>query len=415
VPIRGYGAELGQDEVSVKASEERCRVCDADVLFLSTCPFCSTPVGETSAPTPVAVPVATTPRPAAAARAVSRGTVPEELTRAWDRSKERAKPPRRDSGRARTEASGTKRAASKPAAKASAPKRAASKPAAPRKKPAPDGTTAAPASRAPAPSTTTATPVPVLDDFAPLAPWSTTPPAAVPAERHESPQTSSDLSSWTIVPRPWRRRAALRRAQLRWVLVMVTLLAVVGGGAIMAVTMTKSAPPVWAPPAYEPGTAQLYDAGGGWTFAAEFPSAPAVERVPSSLDGKPYTATVYSAVSLSATMTVGVYPFPLGPSSLGQTMSARGFLRREVTGSGFSPANGLLRPTNSATLQGLPGLWLATSFDGGNSASFGVIVLDGHVAYEVVVTGPATTVNTSFRQVLHTFRIIDQGRAIVKF
>jgi len=188
--------------------------------------------------------------------------------------------------------------------------------------------------------------------------------------------------------------------------------AVVVAGVIALMTTNHVGPPsTKAPQPFHAGPPKRYDAGG-WIFTADFPSSPSVVRLRTSLDGTPYIATFYSAVSSSVDMNVAVYPYPLGKPS---SVSAATFLRRAVTSAGQSPVHRKLQPGTSTNVQGLPALWLAATFDGGTMASFGVIVLDGHVAYEIVLSGPSTTINASFRQALDAFRIVDPAKGIVKF
>jgi hypothetical protein len=212
------------------------------------------------------------------------------------------------------------------------------------------------------------------------------------------------------VPDEWvavslrKRRLALYRSRVRWALAIVVVLAGVTGGLMAAMTTSpprpRSLPSVKATPRYD---------AGGWIFAANFPAAPSVTRLPTSLSGKRYTTTFYSAVSVKFDMVVGVYPFPIGKP----TTSALTFLRHAVTRPRHSPVSVRLRPGTSTTVQGFPSVWLAPTSDGRNTTSYGVIVLDGHVAYEIVVKGPSSTADASFRLALRTFRIVNPSRAVV--
>jgi hypothetical protein len=204
---------------------------------------------------------------------------------------------------------------------------------------------------------------------------------------------------WVAVNRR-SRRLAVYGSRLRRALASVVALAVVTGGVMVAVTMSHSSPGI-------AGAQHRYDAGG-WTFAADFPSAPKVTHFGASLGGKPYTSTFFSVVSPNSEMIVGVYPFPIGKP----VTSARTFLRRELSGAAHSPVSVRLRPGPSTTVQGLPSVWLAPTFEG-RLATYGVIVLDGHVAYEIVLKGPSATTDASLQQVVNTFRIIDPARARV--
>ncbi len=133
-------------------------------------------------------------------------------------------------------------------------------------------------------------------------------------------------------------------------------------------------------------------AAGRYSFVAAFPTAPMVTSVRARFDGKPYTETMYAASDGSTYSSVRVFPFPIGSPRT----SAFTFLRRFVARNHAGPRGGSLRAGRTTMVQGLPSLWLADAFDGGNTAFFGVIVLDGHVAYELIEMGPATTVNMDF-------------------
>jgi hypothetical protein len=208
---------------------------------------------------------------------------------------------------------------------------------------------------------------------------------------------------WVAGAKRSRRLDAGHRSRLRRVSATVLVLALAGGAVALMTTSHEATPPVAGR-----GTTPRYDAGG-WVFSADFPSAPTVTHFSSSLGGQPYTVTLYSSVSARDDMIVGVYPFPVGKA----TMSAATFLRREITDAHRSPVKVHLQPGTSTTVQGLPSVRLATKFDGASTSSLGVVILDGHVAYEIVVTGPSSTVGTGFRQALSSFRIVDPARAIV--
>lgn len=154
---------------------------------------------------------------------------------------------------------------------------------------------------------------------------------------------------------------------------------------------------------------QTFNAAG-WVFQANFPSTPSAARLGASLYGKHYTETFYTSTSATDDMTVAVVPFPVGMP----TMSADAFLRGFV-GKAPKAGGGHLRTGRATEIQGLPSLWLAATGDGGNMATFGVVILDGHVAYEILVTGSAVSVNTAFSAAVHSFRIVDPAKGIVKF
>jgi hypothetical protein len=110
-------------------------------------------------------------------------------------------------------------------------------------------------------------------------------------------------------------------------------------------------------------------------------------------------------------VTVGVYPFPIGVPK----MSGRAFLHVFASHPGSAPGGASLGSGRSTTIQGLPALWLAATTGGGTSAGRSVLVLDGHVAYQILVTGPATSVTTTLGQIVRSFKILDPNRAILRF
>jgi hypothetical protein len=56
---------------------------------------------------------------------------------------------------------------------------------------------------------------------------------------------------------------------------------------------------------------------------------------------------------------------------------------------------------------------MAATANGGNEAAFGVGILDGHILYELLVTGPSTTINGTFQAALKDFRINNPSAGIV--
>jgi hypothetical protein len=157
-----------------------------------------------------------------------------------------------------------------------------------------------------------------------------------------------------------------------------------------------------------PDAPGIYSAGA-WTFTAKFPATPVSVRAGARLDGKGYTVTTFSASVGASNTSVSVFPFPIGKVST----DAGTFLRHFVKTNDSAPNGGTLKAGKSTTVQGYPALWIASTFDGGNSAMFGVVVLDGHVAWELIEMGPATTVTTSFQEELQGFHISDPSKAIV--
>ena len=209
----------------------------------------------------------------------------------------------------------------------------------------------------------------------------------------------------------------------RWVALGVVLLAAVGVGAVLLTRSgsTTSAPPASQPSATSPAAspsggqpapppAHVY-AAGGLPFAATFASTPSVTHFRASLVGTPYTATTYSGTDDASVVSVSVFPFPLGLPS----MSGQAFLRVFANHLGAGPDGSSTREGRLTTFRHLPALWLAGAAKGGTIAAFGLVVLDGHVAYELQVAGPSTSVTTTFHRVLGSFRVVDPARGIVKF
>jgi hypothetical protein len=207
-----------------------------------------------------------------------------------------------------------------------------------------------------------------------------------------------------------RAKDALLSGHLRVWLVAIAVLAVAAiGGPILANELSShsqqnqlDAPALTSPQRYE---------ASGLPFVAEFPSAPSVGHVHLALVRAPYTATIYTADSGSSAVTVGVYPFPLG--KLGR-FSAGTFIHTVIS-HGALASRPTLRERGATEIQGLPAAFLASTHDGGALADFGVMVLDGHVAYEILVSGPATTVDTTFQHVMSTFRIVDPADGMVRY
>ncbi|MGH9172120.1 MAG: hypothetical protein ACRD0Z_14825 [Acidimicrobiales bacterium] len=196
--------------------------------------------------------------------------------------------------------------------------------------------------------------------------------------------------------------SALHSRTLSLVVVAALALAAVAAGAILLVRHSshESAAPA-APSA--PG---VYSAGR-WTFTASFPVTPASVQSSATLYGRRYTVTTFSSTSGQDAESVSVFPFPVGRP----TGDADAFLRTFVAQNSSPAAVGKVTPGKAARVQGLPALWLASSANGGTSAMFGVVILDGHVAWEIIETGPSTTVTMGFQQALKTFRIADPAKA----
>lgn len=306
---------------------QRCRVCDADVLFLATCPACGTP---TRADTPLAVVPAPSKQDdlsdersaetirlsfaeAARARAKAHAPLPQELLRAWQPVPDRSQP------------------AAKP------------------------------------------------DEW-------------LSATRRGRVKGQAKLSS--------KRR--------NW-LIGLAVLAVVAIGTPLGLKefSANNAQHKLSAPALIPE--QTYTPGG-YPISARFPTVPSVVRVPLSLAGSSYTATIYTSTSGSTAVTIGVYPFPIGKLT---TTSPAAFLRGFIKGGAISTAH--LHDGGQTVVEGLPAARLAATIHGGTLADFGVMVLDGHYAVEVLASGPATTVDKTFQQVMSNFRIDEPQKGIVSF
>ncbi len=219
-------------------------------------------------------------------------------------------------------------------------------------------------------------------------------------EPQPQPSTARSQDNWSAGGRS-SIAIGVRMPRLAVCLVIVLAMAAVAAGTI---ALHRSNHPAQASP-------QTYSVGR-YKFVASFPTAPAVTSIAARFDRLSYTETIYSAYQGSSYSSVEVFPFPIGKP---KKTTADAFLRRFVARSRTGPGGARLTPGRATTVQGLPSLWLAAAFNGGNTAFFGVIVLDGHVAYELVEMGPATTVNTDFERSLQTFRIVDPGTAFVRF
>jgi hypothetical protein len=288
-------------ETNPNRSLQVCAVCDADVLFLTTCPACGTPTGSTVAPARTTGQTGQVLSYAEAARARSRTPLPDELTRAW---------------------------------------------------------------QAPAPRT--------------------------------RPATKSD--DWTASGSGRKRTLRLARP-----LAAIGALLVVALGISVAVTQLADhhSNSLLSPPALTPP--QRY-VTSGLPFEATFPATPVVSHDQLLLLKLPYTATVYSATSGSSTVSIGVYPLPLGKAG---HFSVRDFVRSFLAASDSTPAGTTLKAEGITKVHGMAEVSLATTTSGGRSAGFGTLVLDGHIAYEILAIGPASTVDSTFQQVMRHFRIVN--------
>lgn len=146
-----------------------------------------------------------------------------------------------------------------------------------------------------------------------------------------------------------------------------------------------------------------YEAAG-MPFSAAFPSAASMSRQHLRLLHLPYVATSYTSISAGTMVSVGVYPLPI---RFGARVPLGTFVRSFLRLSGVVPPGSKVSAGHMTKLQGLDSVMVAGTADGGLSATFGAIVLDGHIVYEVLATGPATSVDQTFQKFLARFRIAD--------
>jgi hypothetical protein len=308
-------APLPSRETLPTASEQRCPKCDADVLFLSTCPHCGTRIRELGLPLNVlpfgAPPARGTPAAQTNQRVPRKSGIPDELIRAWDRP-------------------------------AQAPSRKAVK---------------------------------ARDEFA----------------------LGNGRSSVSH---------AVRNRGLKVFLGAAVAIGAVAAGA-MALNGHKSSPPAQAastPVQFSATVSQL-------NFQETFPATPTVLHTPARFDGRPYVVTSYSANAGTNDLIVSVLPFPVGkPPKTGAYKFLKGFVAHQ----NIVPNAGRLHAGRATRVEGLPSAWLAATANGGNWALFGVIILDGHVAWEVLEIGPATSVTSNFQQALKSFLIANPRKSFVK-
>lgn len=219
------------------------------------------------------------------------------------------------------------------------------------------------------------------------------PPAAPATAGTWAPPRKSALPAelvraWDVTATPRTKPATAKRVHR--VVGGVLVLAVVGGvvgGIVAANSRGGAAPPVM----------RTYAAPGA-PFEAAFPAPPIESYASLTLYGKPYVATAYTAFSGRQMFSATVYPFPLGLPLL----SAQQFLR--VFTSKIAGAQQLTIPgTVPTTFRGLPALEAVLVSPSGTSYTKLLAVLDGHVAYVLMVSGSSPAPNgyagfvTSFR------------------
>lgn len=200
-----------------------------------------------------------------------------------------------------------------------------------------------------------------------------------------------------------RRRALLpsrRSLALLVAAVVVALAAAIG----LQLFHLAGRPAAGIPPQRSsPVAVSRYEAGG-LAFMAAFPVGPTLSHEHLSLLGLGYVASSYTAESAGTLLSVGVYPLPVG---FGRPVPAATFVRNFLRLDGVEPSGSSVSAGAMTKIEGLDAAMLAGTADGGRSATFGAIVLDGHIVYELLATGPATTVDQTFKRFLAHFRIVD--------
>jgi hypothetical protein len=237
--------------------------------------------------------------------------------------------------------------------------------------------------------------IPKLTLVAPPVDSAHTPPAKeqpsgwVPPRRSALPEEL--VRAWDIsaVPKVKPSVAKRRRRALLGIAVLLVVAGVAAGVVVTVTRGTSAGPP--------PVTS--YQAPGA-PFRAAFP-APTVEtHATLRLVGIPYESTAYTAFSGSQMFSATVYPFPLGKP----TMTAVQFLRKFTHQ--VAAARELSVPGSTPTVfRGLPALSaLLVSPHGGQYTKL-LAVLDGHIAYVLMVSG-TSQVPPGYGSFVSSFRLI---------
>jgi hypothetical protein len=212
----------------------------------------------------------------------------------------------------------------------------------------------------------------------------------VPPRRSALPEEL--VRAWDISATPKIKPSVARRRQRIFLGVLVVL--VVAGVAAGVVASVMRGSPTTPPPV------QSYQAPGA-PFRAAFP-APTVEtHATLSLVGIPYASTAYTAFSGNQMFSATVYPFPVGKPS----MTAVQFLRK-FTGQ-LAASDQLSVPGSTPTVfRGLPALSaLLVSPHGGQYTKL-LAVLDGHIAYVLMVSG-TSQVPAGYGSFVSSFRLLN--------
>jgi hypothetical protein len=209
------------------------------------------------------------------------------------------------------------------------------------------------------------------EDATPAAPVATDPWA--PPRRSALP--AELVRAWDVTATPRTTPAAAKRRRRIFLGALVLLVAAgVSTGVVASVSRggPKTTPlmPV-----------HTYRAPGA-PFEAAFPALPIESHAAMSLDGAPYVATAYTAFAGQQMFSATVYPFPLGMPN----MSAEQFLR--LFTSKLAVAEQLTIPGSTpTTFRRLPALAALLTSPSGTTFTKLLAVLQGHVAYVLMVSG----------------------------
>jgi hypothetical protein len=206
------------------------------------------------------------------------------------------------------------------------------------------------------------------------------PPVTAPAPGWAPPRKSALpaelVRAWDVTAVPRTKPAAAKRRRR---IVLGTLVLLLAGGVTAGVVAAVSR----GGPAG--GQLRTYRAPGA-PFEAAFPAPPLQSHSAMQLEGIPYVATAYTAFSGTQMFSATVYPFPLGRP----TGSAERFLRIFTTQ--LATAEQLQIPgTTPMTYRGLPALGAVLTSPDGHRFTKLLAVLQGHVAYVLMVSGSSAS------------------------
>lgn len=221
------------------------------------------------------------------------------------------------------------------------------------------------------------------------APAKSQPTGWVPPRKSALPEEL--VRAWDISASPKvKPSVAKRRRRIFLGAVVLLVVAAVTAGVVAAV-MRGGAP---AP------QVRTYQAPGA-PFKAAFPAPTVESHAPLRLAGLPYESTAFTAFSGDQMFSATVYPFPLGRP----TMSAIQFLRNFTHQVAASHA--LSVPGSTPTVyRGLPALSALLVAPGGREFIKLLAVLDGHVAYVLMVSG-TTQVPAGYGSFVSSFQLLN--------